>query len=273
MGNHYTYANKSVVDIHAAPNPMSEIVSQAIYGSEISILREKETWKCIQTADGYQGWIKGEEMITKNSPYPSTQNIAQVEALWTHVCWVDDTTPHPPAVTLPFEAKVEIPDDFKDFHRHWIPIRLVDGKSAWVQSGDLRVDPKFFTIDEMVEFSKRFLGIPYKWGGNSSFGFDCSSFVQMLYRQVGISLPRDSVDQTNVSFAKQVPEEEFLRGDLLFMGSHPPQISHVGMYLGNGKFIHSVTTNKSGPHVIQICDFHDPEWQEKYITARRYNLS
>jgi Cell wall-associated hydrolases (invasion-associated proteins) len=69
-----------------------------------------------------------------------------------------------------------------------------------------------------MELSKRFLELPYTWGGRSSFGYDCSGFVQMLYRQMGIFIPRDAIDQMHWEKFTPIPIEEAQLGDLYFLG-------------------------------------------------------
>src|SRR6202011_3778472 len=77
----------------------------------------------------------------------------------------------------------------------WLQVRLPDKSSAWIQSGDVVLDRKPLSILESIELATRFLGIPYLWGGSSSFGFDCAGFTQMLIRARGVVMPRDADKQ------------------------------------------------------------------------------
>ena len=88
---------------------------------------------------------------------------------------------------------------------------------------------------QVVEIAKRYLGVPYVWGGTTPAGFDCSGFVQYVYRQVGISLPRTTYDMLNVGQA--VAPKDLQPGDLFFTYS-----GHVGIYVGGGSMIHAPTT-------------------------------
>lgn len=102
---------------------------------------------------------------------------------------------------------------------------------------------------EVVAVAARYLGVPYVWGGTTPSGFDCSGFVQYVYAQVGISLPRTSRMQYTIGkFIPRAQLDMLEPGDLVFFGygGDASQIHHVGMYVGNGVFIHAPG---SGDHV------------------------
>ena len=94
------------------------------------------------------------------------------------------------------EAKIKLIDVI-DKGERWVPIELVTGEKAWIQRGDVDFTPRIKTLEETLAFSKKFIGLPYTWGGTSSYGFDCSGFVQMLFKEMGLLLPRNSRDQAN----------------------------------------------------------------------------
>lgn len=95
---------------------------------------------------------------------------------------------------------------------------------------------------EAAAIALKYLGCPYVWGGTSPSGFDCSGFCQYVYRQIGINLPRTSRSQYRVgSFIPENRRDLLAPGDLVFFGynGNPNQVHHVGMYVGNGNFIHA----------------------------------
>ena len=160
-----------------------------------------------------------------------------------------------PIAALPFESRVEVIDAT---HPRWVVVRGVDGTRAFIQRGDLNLEPKIYTLEETIALADQFLGLPYTWGGRSSFGYDCSGFVQMLYRQMGIYLRRDSKDQATDEIFVRVAKEDLKPGDLIFWGFARDEIKHVGFYIGNDEFIHtSVRENK--PWVRKSL-LSDPEW-------------
>lgn len=110
--------------------------------------------------------------------------------------------------------------------------------------------------DEMIAYAKRFLGVPYVWGGTTPNGFDCSGFTQYVFRSIGISLPRVSRDQQDVG--TRISPYNVQKGDLVFRGD---PAHHVAIYIGGGKVIHAPQTGD----VVKIATYNPG----KYTTAAR----
>ena len=113
-----------------------------------------------------------------------------------------------------------------------------------------------------------FMGIPYKFGGSTpEAGFDCSGFVQYVVRQAaGLVLPRSSFDQ--IRLGTSVTRDELQPGDLVFFNTMRATASHVGIYIGENRFIHAPSTGKT----VEIVDFNNKYWQARYDGARRLPL-
>jgi cell wall-associated NlpC family hydrolase len=91
-------------------------------------------------------------------------------------------------------------------------------------------------LQSAIQAAETQLGVPYEWGGATpGVGFDCSGLVQWAYGQVGVSFPHLAQDQYNMT--QRVPVSGLSAGDLVFFGSDPSDVSHVGIYLGNGQMI------------------------------------
>lgn len=118
---------------------------------------------------------------------------------------------------------------------------------------------------DLVVNAMGFLGVPYKRGGNSAeTGFDCSGFVRAIYQQtVGLVLPRRA-DQQAAS-TQVIDKKELQPGDLVFFNTMRRTFSHVGIYVGDGKFIHSP---RSGSEV-RVDDMRQSYWQRRFDGARR----
>ncbi|MBJ2165913.1 C40 family peptidase [Acidovorax sp. IB03] len=118
---------------------------------------------------------------------------------------------------------------------------------------------------DLVVNAMGFLGVPYKRGGNSAeTGFDCSGFVRAIYQQtVGLVLPRRA-DQQAAS-TQVIDKKELQPGDLVFFNTMRRTFSHVGIYVGDGKFIHSP---RSGSEV-RVEDMRQSYWQRRFDGARR----
>lgn len=253
-----------VVNMHSAPTAESDVVSQAIYGANVDLLEQKDNWGRIRTADDYTGWVPLPALRPGRS-YAVQGRVAEVQSLFAHLYREADVTKRAPLLTVPFETRLELVAEGRDDAR-WLQVRLPDDRTAWVQRGDLAFDPKPLGVSEMLEFSKRFLGLPYTWGGTSSFGYDCSGFVQMLCRRRGVTLPRDARLQAHCDAVVPVPREELAPGDLLYFGSSDQRISHTGLYLGGGKFINATTYQTP---TVRIDDLNDPHWSQRLVAIRR----
>jgi cell wall-associated NlpC family hydrolase len=117
----------------------------------------------------------------------------------------------------------------------------------------------------MVEQAMGLLGVPYRRGGNNeSTGFDCSGFVRHLYeKSVGQILPRRAADQAKAT--EVIDREELKPGDLVFFNTMRRAFSHVGVYVGDGKFIHAPRAGKA----VNVEDMRSAYWQKRFNGARR----
>lgn len=149
--------------------------------------------------------------------------------------------------------------------------RLLADKGFLSQLEQVRhsVSDKAHTVagraSDLVVNAMGFLGVPYKRGGNSAeTGFDCSGFVRAIYQQtVGLVLPRRA-DQQAAS-TQVIDKKELQPGDLVFFNTMRRTFSHVGIYVGDGKFIHSP---RSGSEV-RVEDMRQSYWQRRFDGARR----
>jgi len=221
----------------------------------------------IRTADEYTGWTPLSALRTGES-YALSGKAAEVASLFAHVYREANVTRHQPMITLPFETRLEVAGDgaAPAGEERWVQVRLADDRTGWVQRGDLAFDPKPLTIPQMIEFSKRFLGLPYTWGGASSFGYDCSGFMQMLLRRRGILMPRDAQPQAEWSGVTPVKRDELQPGDLLYFGRSEKKITHTGLYLGDGKFINATTYQTP---MVRIDNLGEPRWTRLLVACRR----
>lgn len=125
----------------------------------------------------------------------------------------------------------------------WYEINF-DSKKAYISSEYVRIIDGSLTNSEnmginIVEYAKTFLGTPYAYGGNTPRGFDCSGFVQYVISNFGVNMPRTSNDQYSIGV--RVNKSDLMPGDLVYFKYNPNsyKLNHVGIYVGNGNFIHS----------------------------------
>ncbi|WP_081976111.1 C40 family peptidase [Ureibacillus manganicus] len=120
-----------------------------------------------------------------------------------------------------------------------------------------------FTSDKFQETAKQYLNIPYRWGGTTTSGFDCSGYVFKVFSDLGIELPRTSRTQYGVGV--DVKKEDLQPGDLVFFNTLGNGVSHVGIYYGDGKFINSQSFKG-----VSITDINDPKyWGARFVGAKR----
>ena len=118
--------------------------------------------------------------------------------------------------------------------------------------------------DNVVERAERFLGTPYRMGGTTEKGLDCSGLVYTVYKDFGIALPRTSQDQSR--FGQKVGQGELSSGDLVFFKTGKgSKVTHVGIYTGKGEFIHASTRSKR----VKYDRLDNKYFKNRYVTARR----
>lgn len=119
------------------------------------------------------------------------------------------------------------------------------------------------TTKEVKEVAQKYLGTPYVYGGTSSKGFDCSGYITTVFKELGVTLPRSSASMYEVG--DSVDQNDLIPGDLVFFNTSGSGISHVGVYLGGGKFIHSQTDKG-----VSISNLNDKYyWADRYVGAKR----
>lgn len=129
----------------------------------------------------------------------------------------------------------------------------------------IRHAPGASTVQKLLGEGLMYIGVPYRWGGVSPItGMDCSGLVQLVFRNAaGINLPRTAIEQATQG--NRVSLRELRPGDLVFFNTIGKNISHVGIYVGNGKFLNAPTTGK----FVRIDKLYSRFWGTRYVTARR----
>ena len=228
----------NLAGLHRHPSRTTELMSQLLNGAIVEKLREQDSWIFVRQQDGYLGWVHS-AYLTPDQP----------RLLPTHMVY----KPVLPLLAGPHERTNIVSRVFAgtavpvtDLDGSWAKIELVGGHSGWVPLKDLQPLDRLPQTDAeqralIAEIAADFIGVPYRWGGSSVYGIDCSGFAQLLHRLVGINIPRDA----DMQYAAGKPvEPPFQIGVLFYFGSKDGHrsITHVGMSLGGWRMIHS-----SGP--------------------------
>ncbi len=119
--------------------------------------------------------------------------------------------------------------------------------------------------DELVKTASNFIGVPYLWGGETRNGFDCSGLTMVCYRLNGLNLPRNS--RAQYQHGRRISQPQLQKGDLVFFATRGgSRITHVGMYIGEGRFIHAPRTGKT----VRIAKLSSSYWQQAFRGGRSY---
>lgn len=240
----------SVANIRSKPFHPAELVTQSLLGTPLEVLKSTgDNWYLVQTPDGYIGWLDdgGVHVFTEKEMnnwskadkmiYTDVYGfvMASEEAKSGTISDITAGAILKLSGTTKKSFKVEFPDGRTGFvHR-----KSGSPLKKWLKG--LKADP-----NEIIKTAKKFLGVPYLWGGTSPKGLDCSGFTKTVYFLNGILLARDASQQELYGEKVDVSKgyDNLKRGDLLFFGPKPdpgkPQrITHVGIYIGNQEFIHA----------------------------------
>jgi gamma-D-glutamyl-L-lysine dipeptidyl-peptidase len=224
----------SVVDMHAESDATSEVVTQALLGTPLVPLDATDGWRAVQLPD-YAGWIPESALATRA---PASEQVAVVTAL----CAPLYESPEAQQPTGEVYATTVLPllaDVDTGLRLH---VALPGGRSGWLDATDCAVRPASEpfpqrTIDEMLAFGRSLLGVPYRWGGGTARGLDCSGLAQLCYRYAGATILRDA-DQQYASIPYVVERGDLRAGDLAFF-ARDGRIIHVGVMLDASQMLHA----------------------------------
>jgi hypothetical protein len=239
----YGIINVSVANMRAQSVFQSELVNQTLLGNIVSLLDRRDDFYLVQNWDGYVGWINKHEIYTGDLPLVKAWHDSEKVMMRKNngLVYTEPTIDSPiisdlvPSILL---KKLEDQDDF-------IKVELPDKQTGYVKKYLFITEKEYHNIDisadKVTTLAKTFLGIPYLWGGNSSKGFDCSGFVQTVFRLLNFKLPRDSGPMSREGNTVPISEKttNYRPGDLFFFGKTATRINHVAIHLKEGRYIHS----------------------------------
>ncbi len=257
-----------VANLYSGPSADLDVVSQAVLGTELALDKSQQGWHHVRMPDDYRGWIEAAHVrayAPGEATYPSTARIAEIQSLLAFLYHDPRASICAPFLQVTLGVRLEVRDERDE----WVQVTLPDRSWGWVQRGHVSllaagaVRPRG-SVEEVLATARRFLGLPYLWGGTTPLGIDCSGFVQLVYGLHGVQLVRDSHLQYDQAGLEPVAREELQAGDLIFFGRE--RITHVGLSTGNGEFIHATTHQRP---VVQISRLDEAHWTSLYWGARR----
>lgn len=237
------------------PDYESPLETQELMGTVVEIVGEKSYWREIITPQPYKAWCTNQGLVEMTEEeleaYLAAPKVMFKE-LYGHIY----TQPSFRSATLCDLVGGDIMR-YAGRKGKWIKIMLPSGKTGYVPSKELKAHEGFRSIaigegnsesistevtESIIAEAEKLVGVPYLWGGMSSKGVDCSGLVRICHIMNGILLPRNASQQ--IKCGDRVELDELQRGDLVYFGTpatddKPMRVTHVGIYLGNGRIIHS----------------------------------
>lgn len=217
--------NQSLAAVRREPSESSEMINQLLFGEVFTIIESYNSWlRIISINDSYEGWLDSKLTYT----IPDDQALKHNASITSNTLFLAKKTGSN------------------------YPIRLCPGSSLYgYENGHFEAgngsyqclenpisDQKEDPNDEIVRIAKQFVNSPYLWGGRSPYGIDCSGLSQVVYKIMGINIPRDAGQQVklgeSVDFINMIQP-----GDLAFFDNEEEIITHVGIIIDKGKILHS----------------------------------
>lgn len=224
--------NIGVANIYESPAFRSQLVSQSFLGETLIVLGQEPGWFQVEMEDHYTGWINEGQVVPAPPDWQNREKFASADL----VTFIYDDPDSNAATIRDMIIGSKLP--LVKRQNGWVELALPDGNSGWVPDRPYQY-PRDIDVEQLLATAFRFQGIPYFWGGKSPKGFDCSGFVQTIFRLNGMILPRDAYLQAGVGQKIEGNWENWQPGDLIFFSERGERITHVALSLGDGDFIHS----------------------------------
>lgn len=222
-------SNLSIIPVRLEPSEKSEMVTQILFGEHFEMREQMVGWTNIKLAfDGYEGWIDT-KMITPIS----SRTLGKIEkspiAITADIITIVPVTEEQ---NLMLAAGSTLP-----VWRPYLKQFSVTG-DTYLATGEVLYGKLKNPRETAIKQSLKYFNAPYLWGGRTPFGIDCSGFTQMIYKMIGIKIPRDAGDQVKLGTAMSFVDEAEA-GDLAFFDDEEGNIVHVGIMWKRNKIIHA----------------------------------
>ena len=237
------------------PDYESPLETQELMGTVVEIVGEKSYWREVVTPQPYRAWCTDQGLVEMNQEeleaYLAAPKVMFMQ-LYGHIY----AGPSFKSATLCDLVGGDIMR-YAGRKGRWTKVMLPSGKTGYVPSKELKEHKGFMSIvmgegnsetispettEAIIAEAEKLVGVPYLWGGMSAKGVDCSGLVRISHIMNGILLPRNASQQ--IKCGDRVELDQLQRGDLVFFGTpatgeKPMRVTHVGIYLGDGRIIHS----------------------------------
>ena len=201
----------TICPLFSEPNKKSAIYTELLFGEKVKISSLKKNWAfCVSKVDGYKGWLQFKNLTKARN---STHIICSRDA----IVYYKPDEKSSSLFNLSLGSQIVCYRSEGD----WFEINFdynTKKRFGYVHFSNLRKINE--TTENWVDIAENFISTPYKWGGRSFIGIDCSGLLQICIAQKGIKVPRDTVDQVNCNFLEISHNSELKRGDIVFWKGH-----------------------------------------------------
>ncbi|WP_409305114.1 NlpC/P60 family protein [Peribacillus sp. SCS-155] len=248
----------------------NRVQSQVLFGQAVQVLEESGVWAKVVVPEqpskkderGYPGWIPVCQ-LTPDADWDLANGPVAVVNSGKAILY---SSGREPVMELSYQTILPLQEKGSEYITVKTPdgIGLLKAEDVSMRTGiDNR---RKGNGQDIVEAGKQFLGLPYLWGGMSSYGYDCSGFSYSVCRANGYTIPRDAHEQADAG--AEIELDKIQPGDLLFFAYEDGKgsIHHVGIYYGDGKLLHSPKTGKT----VEIIDLEGTIYEKELCAASRY---
>lgn len=252
-GKVYAVASQSVINFRTDGDYAAEAATQCLMGAPLKVLMEDDGWTLAVTPEGYHAWVSSSTIARMSAEEFAAYTAAPKVVLVVKYADVKESA----SETSMQVCDAVWGDILLDLGKagNWWKVGLADGRTGYLPANTVQkfedwVASRDTTPENLIATAKTLIGIPYMWAATSVKAMDCSGFTKYVYYLNGIVLRRDASQQCktgdDIDIDKYSVDSVYTRealanlqmGDLIFFGRNRDRISHVGMYIGNGIFIH-----------------------------------
>lgn len=250
----YAVVNKTIGILKSEPKDDSENADEVLFGMNVEILREvSNNWLYVRTHYNYEGYINRENLLIndENSKIWDREKNSVVINSFADVLNRPEASGYE-IVTLTRGANLILINEISE-NKRFVKVKLPDSKIGWIRKNFISNLRKSYDItdeevlrENLTKAALSYLGTQYRWGGKTPCGIDCSGLCSMAYMLNGVLIYRDAKIKKGFPI-REISIDKLKKGDLIFFPGH------VAMYLGNGNYVHSATSND----IVRVNSFNE----------------